>query len=202
METKDSYYTLIKNCKTEIKIKKSLFIAQAFPVRDVEEVNLKIKNIKKEYFDAKHHPYAYRIGFDGNIFRTNDDGEPSNSSGKPVLEVIDKFKLTYVLIVVTRYFGGVKLGIGGLRRAYFDAALAVINEKNIGQKYVYKNVKLEFKYDFINPVMNLIENQKIKIQSNLSDDMVKINCSVRLSRIEQFKSELINITNGSVKFLL
>jgi len=201
LEIRDTYFTLKEANKAEIKVNKSRFIAQAFPVPDAEQVNQKIKNIKKEYFDARHHPFAYRIGFEGNMFRANDDGEPSNSSGKPVLEVIDKFKLTFVLIVVTRYFGGVKLGVGGLRRAYHDSALTVIDEKNIIRKFIYENLNPEFKYDYINPVMNLIEKHKIKIIPEYSGETVKLGCRVRLSEVEHFKNEIVNITNGSVKFL-
>ena len=196
----DEYRTIKISSKAEIKIKKSVFIAQSFPVFSVTDVKDKILSAAEEYHDARHHPFAYRIGIDANNFRYNDDGEPSGSSGKPILEVIDKYCLTDVLIIVTRYFGGIKLGTGGLRRAYYNSAFSVIDEKNIIEKFIYENINLEFKYDFINNVMNFIEKNKIQILENNSEESVKYTCKVRLSLAENFKQELTRITNGSVKF--
>ena len=118
---KDSYKTILIPSEGELKVSKSKFISQIYPVTNSEEVNQTLTSAKKKYYDAAHHPYAYRLGSDENNFRYSDDGEPSGSGGKPIMEVIDKFELTNILIVVTRYFGGVKLGVGGLRRAIFEA---------------------------------------------------------------------------------
>jgi len=196
----DAFKTIRKNASAEIKIKKSIFIAQAFPVNSTDEVREKILNVKKEYFDARHHPFAYRIGYDRNRFRFNDDGEPSGSAGKPILEAMDRFLLTNILIIVTRYFGGIKLGTGGLRRAYYDSALLSLNENNIEERFIYEEIKLEFKFDYINYVMNFIEKHKIKILENNSEEFVKYICDVRLSMVEKLKEELLIITNGSIKF--
>ena len=195
----DAFKTIRKNASAEIKIKKSIFIAQAFPVISIEEVKEKILTVRKDYFDARHHPFAYRIGYDRNSFRFNDDGEPSGSSGKPILEAIDKFLLTNILITVTRYFGGIKLGTGGLRRAYYESALLTLNENNMEERFIYDKIKLEFKYDYINNVINYLEKNKIKISDNNSEEIVKYICEVRLSMVDKLKEDLLIITNGSIK---
>ncbi len=113
---------------------------------------------------------------------------------------MDKYNLTNVLIVVTRYFGGIKLGVGRLRRAYSEAALAAIEAGNIFEKYLYDHIKMEFGYEYISPVMNFIESNNYKIINNISDDKVKLECEVRLSLAENFKKDLFNITKGSIRF--
>jgi uncharacterized YigZ family protein len=198
LEIKDKYYTVKSYNKAEIKITKSTFIAELFPVENTDEVSLNLKAVKEKYYDARHHPYAYRLGIDLNNFRANDDGEPSGSSGKPILEAIDKYGLTNVLIVVTRYFGGVKLGVGGLRRAYSETALASIEKNNIIEKFITENIHLEFGYEYISPVMNFLESNNYKIAENNSVVKVKLTCEVRLSFAENFKKELFNITKGTI----
>ena len=198
MEIKDKYYTVKSYNKVEIKITKSTFIAELFPVENTDEVSKNLKAVKERYYDARHHPYAYRLGLDENNFRANDDGEPSGSSGKPILEVIDKSNITNVLIVVTRYFGGVKLGVGGLRRAYSETALASIEKNNIIEKFITEKIQLEFNYEYISPVMNFLESNNYKISENISEDKVKLICEVRLSFSENFKKELVNFTKGSI----
>jgi len=113
---------------------------------------------------------------------------------------MDRFLLTNILIIVTRYLGGIKLGTGGLRRAYYDSALLSLNENNIEERFIYEEIKLEFKFDYINYVMNFIEKHKIKILENNSEEFVKYICDVRLSMVEKLKEELLIITNGSIKF--
>ncbi len=202
MEIIDKYFTVKNYNKAEIKITKSVFISELFPVQDSDEINGNLKSIREKYFDARHHPYAYRLGIDKNNFRANDDGEPSGTSGKPILEAIDKYDLTNVLIVVTRYFGGVKLGVGGLRRAYSEAALTSIEKENMIEKFIYENIKMEFGYEYIGPVMNFIESNNYKIINNVSDDKVKLECEIRLSLTQNFKKDLFNITKGSIIFSL
>jgi uncharacterized YigZ family protein len=202
MEIIDKYFTVRNYNKAEIKITKSVFISELFPVQDSEEINDSLKSVREKYFDARHHPYAYRLGIDKNNFRANDDGEPSGTSGKPILEAIDKNDLTNVLIVVTRYFGGVKLGVGGLRRAYSEAAITSIEKENMIEKFINENIKMEFGYEFIGPVMNFIESNNYKIINNISDDKVKLECEIRLSLTQNFKKDLFNITKGSIIFLI
>lgn len=199
METIDKYFTVAGHNLTEIKINKSRFLAQVFPVTEKREISLILEKIKKEYFDASHHPYAYRLGLNRNNFKSSDDGEPSGSSGKPILDAIDKYNLTDVFLIITRYFGGVKLGVGGLKRAFFDAAEECLKNAKIVEKYIFSNIKFEFDYKFIGAVMNLIEKEKIDIKNNFSAEKVVLECEVRLSIIDNFIIQLTNLTNGQVK---
>lgn len=199
MEILDSYYTIEGNNVVTLKVNRSNFIAQAFPVESDKEILKVLENVKKKYYNAGHHPFAYRIGLEKINFKTNDDSEPAGTAGKPILEVIDKFYLTNVLVVVTRYFGGVKLGVGGLRRAYFDAAEECIKSAKIIERFLYKNLKIEFEYKFMNGVMKLLEDENVKINKNESDEKVKLNCEVRLLKTNKIKEDLVNITNGTVK---
>jgi len=196
----DSYNTIKEHSSSEIKINKSKFIAQAFPLKSQLEIPELIKAVQKKYYNASHHPYAFRVGINKNNFRSSDDGEPSGSSGKPVLEAIDKFKLTDVLVIVTRYFGGIKLGVGGLRRAYFDAAELCLQNAVIIEKLITEKLNLEFDYKFMNVVMNLIETEKIKLLKITSAEKCKLTLEVRLSKINKLKHDLTALTNGSIIF--
>lgn len=194
----DSYKTILIPAEAELKVSKSKFISQIYPVTNPEEVNQTLISAKKKYYDAAHHPYAYRLGLDANNFRYSDDGEPSGSAGKPIIEAIDKFELTNTLIVVTRYFGGVKLGVGGLRRAIFQASELAVQNSQIVTKQITEDFKIMFDYKYIGAVMNFLEKEQIVILSNTSDDKVKLECSVIVSKIEKFKEELGKLTNASI----
>lgn len=198
---KDSYLTIKNKSSAELKLNKSKFIAQAFPFILQSEIPELINAVKKEYYDASHHPFAYRAGIDENNFRFSDDGEPQGSSGKPILEAIDKFQLTDTLVIVSRYFGGVKLGVGGLRRAMSEAAELCLINASVIEKLITDRITIEFDYRFMNLIMNLIESEKIKIAQNLSDEKCRITLDVRLSVIEDIKIKFSEITNGTVSFL-
>lgn len=202
MEILDSYFTIEGNNVVTLKVSRSNFIAQAFPVESEQEISDVLDKVKKKYYNARHHPFAYRLGLENINFKTNDDGEPAGTAGKPILEAIDKFDLTNVIVIVTRYFGGIKLGVGGLRRAYFDAVEECIKSAKIIEKFLYEQLKLEFEYKFINGVMKLLEEENVRINRNESDEKVKLYCAVRLSKIKKVKEDLINITNGTVKISL
>lgn len=194
----DRFKTIISPVEAELKVSKSKFISQVFPVLNSEEVNQALLLSRKKYYDAAHHPFAYRLGLDKNNFRYSDDGEPSGSAGKPIMEVIDKNELTNVLLVVTRYFGGVKLGVGGLRRAIFDASELVVQTAKIITKQITENFLIEFEYKYIGAVMNFLEKEGIIILNNTSDDKVKLQCEVIVSKVEKFKDEIGKLTNASV----
>lgn len=195
---KDNYLTISEKATTELKIERSRFIANAFPVSTSEECSEILTLIRNEYFDARHHPFSYVI-FEKDIFRYNDDGEPSGSSGKPIFDAINKYNLKNTIVIVTRYFGGIKLGVGGLKRAYFDTADECL--KNAKQKeIIIKNkVCLKFGYNHISAVMNYLERNKIQISENNSSEMVNLVCEVRLQKTESFKTDIIEITNGTAE---
>ena len=195
----DSFLTIKYPSISEIKITKSGFIAQAFPLRSKSEISEIINEVRKKYYDASHHPYAYRTGIDKNDFKFSDDGEPSGSAGKPILEIIDRYKVTDVLLVVTRYFGGTKLGVGGLRRAISEAADLCMSSAVIIEKLITEKIKLEFDYTYMNVIMNLLGAEKIKLLENNSDEKCKLILEVRLSKIEKLKTDLIGMTNGNIR---
>ena len=141
------YYTIYNDVQTEITEKKSKFIANIYKVESVEQAEEKIKSIKKKYFDAKHHCIAYRIqDNNGIIEKFSDDGEPSGTAGAPMLTILQKNNLCNVIVIVTRYFGGILLGTGGLVRAYSDVTLNVIKESILVEKVEGLQIKLKTKY--------------------------------------------------------
>lgn len=194
----DSFLTIASGSASEIKITKSKFIAHSFPVVSADAAAEFISSIRKKYYDAAHFPFAYRLGTDKNNFKSSDDGEPSGSGGKPILEAIDKLSLTDVVVVVVRYFGGTKLGVGGLRRAFFEAADECLNAATVTEKLIEENVIVKFDYKFMNVVMKLIETEKFRLVKNNSGEMCELELMVRLSKVDAFKKEIIQLTNGSV----
>jgi len=193
----DSYITLSKHSTLELKIQRSKFIANAFSVNTADESNTFLNEIKKEYFDARHHPYAYVL-FDKDNFRYNDDGEPSGSSGKPIYDAINKHNLKNTIVIVTRYFGGIKLGVGGLKRAYFEAADECLKISDKRQVIIVERITIQFNYSYMSAVMKYLESNNICIIENNSLDKVNLVCEVRTSLINKFSSELFEITNGSI----
>lgn len=133
-------------------------------------------------------------------FRYSDDGEPQGSSGIPILEMIDKYRLTDTLVIVSRYFGGIKLGVGGLRRAMAEAAGLCLKNSKSAEVLITENVMIEFDYKYMSGVMNLIETEKIKLTQNISDEKCKLILEVRLSIIKKLRTELQSVTNGSIKY--
>lgn len=198
---KDSYKTIRSKNTFELKIQKSHFIAQAFPFKSTEDLQSIISEVKKKYFDSAHNPFAYRIGMEENKFRFNDDGEPSGSAGKPILDAIDKYVLTDIIVVVSRYFGGVKLGVGGLKRAFFDVTEGCLQNAEVITKYIGEKISFEFDYTYFGTVMNLLENFEVSSINSNFDSNVKIECVIRISFLENLKKQLTEITGGKVKFI-
>jgi uncharacterized YigZ family protein len=192
----DFFRTIRSNHRSEIKISKSTFIANAFPVTSKEEAEKKLNEIRKEFFNARHHPYAYKTGSSNCTVKTSDDGEPSGTSGKPILNAIEKHDVTDILIVVTRYFGGIKLGTGGLKRAYFESADLCLSKCEITEILLTKELSLECDYHFISSVINLIEKYGSKIKENTSGENASLIIELRLSAIKSFTSDFTNLTSG------
>lgn len=152
-----TYRTIRKPAHGEYKEKGSKFIAHAFPAATEEEVEEFLGAMRREYHDARHHCYAYRLGADGLQFRANDDGEPNHSAGDPILGQIRSFELTNVLVVVIRYFGGTKLGVSGLIHAYRTAADEALRTADIAEAGVTAEYVIDYPYDSTNEVMRLFE---------------------------------------------
>lgn len=162
MNLAESYKTLLKPSEGIYKEKGSKFFAYAYPIETENDVKEILGRLKKKYYDARHHCYAYKIGTDEDQFRANDDGEPSGTAGKPILGQIRSAELTNVLIVVIRYFGGTLLGTSGLIRSYRTAAADAIKNNNISIIIIKKWFKIHFKYPQMNEVMKILKEGNIK----------------------------------------
>ncbi|WP_372640469.1 YigZ family protein [Ancylomarina sp.] len=181
----DSYKTIQNTSEGIYKEKGSKFIAYAFPVTCEEDIKAEIDKLKKEYYDARHHCYAYMLGADKKNFRANDDGEPSSTAGKPILGQILSSDLTNILIVVVRYFGGTKLGVSGLIHAYKAAAFDSISNAKIIEKTVNDIYDIHFDYLVMNDVMRIIkEEQPLQIDQDFNLTC-KITLSIRQSEVEK-----------------
>lgn len=195
-----SYRTIKHTSEGSYKEKGSKFLGFAFPVISEEEVKHKISELKKKYFDARHHCYAYRIGVDRTKFRAFDDGEPNHSAGDPILGQIRSKELTNVLVVVVRYFGGVKLGVGGLISAYKAAAEDALNSSVIVEKEVVQGYTIEYPYLSTQDVMKIVKefNLEIRSQSFEEDCKMEASISVRLKNSFEQKVQLLNALGVSV----
>jgi uncharacterized YigZ family protein len=178
----DTYLSIRSFSQGLYKDKGSRFISLAWPVADQEEIKGIIARVRKEHHSARHCCYAWILGHERDNFRLNDDGEPSGSAGKPIMGQINSFKLTNILIVVVRYFGGKLLGISGLINAYRSAAESAINNAEITEHRVMDHYKLSFPYSSINDVMKIIKDE----EANQSDQSFDLECRMTISfRITQ-----------------
>lgn len=191
----DRYKSISAPATGLFKDKGSRFIAHSFPVENETEIKEIIESLKKEYHDARHHCYAYRLGRLGDKFRANDDGEPSSSAGRPILGQIISNELSDILIVVVRYFGGIKLGIPGLIRAYKTASAEAISNSEIIVKTECRNFRLLFEYISIESVMRLIKDLRIAILSQTITESCILDVRVKLSQELLFIEKISNI-NG------
>ncbi|HRS01257.1 MAG TPA: YigZ family protein [Bacteroidota bacterium] len=180
-------------------MKKSKFIGNCFPITISEEIEEILNNIRKEHYTANHNCYAYRIGIDDNNFRYSDDGEPSGTAGKPILQAIDHFKYKNVLVIVTRYFGGIKLGVGPLFRAYYDSALGCLAEALPKKIFITRSYKVVSDYNNITLLKRIFEKYAINYNANYSE-VVEFYPNVLISQVNEFENELINKFNGKVHF--
>lgn len=182
----DSFRSIAAPAQGLFRDNGSRFIAFAFPVETEEEIKGIVDNLKKEYHDARHHCYAYRLGCGGGKFRANDDGEPSGSAGRPILGQIDSFGLSDVLVVVVRYFGGIKLGIPGLIRAYKTSSADALEAAEKVEKVAGKTFRLSFGYLSMNAVMSLLKDMSLTPEKQDFGMDCTLETRVRLSLAETF----------------
>ena len=194
----DTYKTIEKPSEGLFKDKGSRFISFAFPVNSEDEIREIVQSIKKEHHSARHHCYAWRMGAEKLLFRGNDDGEPSSTAGKPILGQIQSFDLTNILIVVVRYFGGTLLGVSGLINAYRNAALDAINQAEIIEKLVEKQLLIEFDYSVMNEVMKVFKDEKLSQVEPLFDLNCKLKTHIRLSESNRIEQVLLKIDSVRV----
>lgn len=192
-EIKDSFNSIASPSEGLFKDNGSRFIAKAYPVETEEEVKEIVSSLKKEYYDARHHCYAYRIGHLGDRFRSNDDGEPSSSAGRPILGQIDSRGLSDVLVVVIRYFGGIKLGIPGLIRAYKSSTADALDSAEIIEKIAARRFKIHFGYESMNDIMKIFKDMDLPQTKQAFDLNCSIETMVRLSQTEDFTKKINGI---------
>lgn len=190
LQIKDTYKTLDESVENILfKEKNSKFFGYAYPVTSEIEVKTHLENLKSEHFSARHWCYAYQIGTEVIKFRANDDGEPSNSAGMPIYGQIQSFDITNVLVVVVRYFGGVKLGVGGLISAYKTTAQLTLEEANIIEKTIDKQFKITFDYKNMNKVMRIIKEKNIQIVHQ----KMELNCKIQIATRKKNTKEIVDI---------
>ena len=199
METKDTYFTLKGNSEGFYKEKGSKFLAFAYVIQNEENVKERISELKKKYYDARHFCYAYMLGFNGEKYRANDDGEPGHSAGDPILGQIRSNELTNILIVVVRYFGGTKLGIPGLINAYKSAAAHAIENNLKIEKLILSELHIQFEYEQLNNVMKLVKDYDLKIILQKMEISCEMTLGVRLSLEQQVKARLLEMHRISMK---
>ena len=195
---KDFYFTPHAPFRAqELKIKGSRFIGDIFPAASKEEADHYLVGIRKEFYDATHHCYAYRLGINGEYVRAADDGEPAGTAGKPILLALSSKELTNSLIVVTRYYGGTNLGTGGLARAYQEAAQLAIAGAEIKNVYLTDTINLLTGYEEIAPLEKLLHHYEVQYESEFGEK-IRIKTAIRKSLSDKFKAEIAEKFYGKV----
>jgi uncharacterized YigZ family protein len=179
--------------------KKSKFICHLFNVTSADEVTEIIKAEKKKYYDARHHCFAYVMGDDGSDIKCSDDGEPSGTAGRPMLDILQKEGLTDILCVVTRYFGGTLLGTGGLVRAYSSALKDAIDKSTFKNETKAIIIKYKYGYNFDAKISSYLRDKDIKVLDSEYSDAVKITIVLEKEMYSDVNNDLVNITNGSIE---
>lgn len=188
--SEDTYKTIVAPSEGIYTEKRSKFIAMAFPVRTVDEIKVYLEACQKKYYDARHVCYAYMLGHERKDFRANDNGEPSGTAGKPILGQINSNELTDILIVVVRYFGGIKLGTSGLIQAYKAAAAEAIAAAEFVERTVDDVVSFLFEYPFMNDVMRVVKEMNPEIVQQAYDMDCSMTLRIRRSLMPALKARL------------
>ncbi|HAN18232.1 MAG TPA: YigZ family protein [Bacteroidales bacterium] len=197
----DEYLTISKPSEGLFKDRGSKFIALAFPVTSENEVKEILEKLRNDYHDARHHCYAYMLGPEKNMYRANDDGEPSGTAGKPVLGQIKSFDLTNVLIVVIRYFGGTKLGVSGLIHAYKTAAEEALKSAEIIKKILLDYYQLKFEYPAMNEIMRILKEENIEQIDQKFDLSCSITIRFRKADTEKVLSKFDRVEKLKIEFV-
>lgn len=196
--TEDTYKTIAAPAEAIYTEKRSKFIAIALPVRTPEEVKACLEEYQKKYYDARHVCYAYMLGAERKDFRANDNGEPSGTAGKPILGQINSNGLTDVLVIVVRYFGGIKLGTGGLIVAYKTAAAQALAEAEVVEKTVDEQVTVLFEYPFMNDIMRIVKEESPEIVSQSYDMDCVMTLRIRKSQMPRLQARLEKVETARI----
>ena len=200
-QPKDSYLTIDGNAEAIFKEKSSKFLCYAFHVESEEEIAACLEPLRKRYYDATHHCYAWRLGPFGERFRANDDGEPSSTAGKPILGQLLSREVTNCLIVVVRYFGGTKLGVPGLIAAYKESAAIVLDAANIVERTVDTHIKVDFSYIVMNDIMRIIKEEQPTIDEQIFDNLCTIKLSIRNSKADILLGRLRKVEGVTIEII-
>lgn len=190
MNPSDEYRSIAAPAEGLFKDNGSRFIALAYPVESEESVKEIVAGLRKEYHDARHHCYAYRIGYDGALFRSSDDGEPSGSAGRPILGQIDSAGLSDILVVVVRHFGGIKLGIPGLIRAYKSSTADALANATVVEKTAGTVYRISFDYLSMNAVQKVLKDMNLPQSSQEFSQSCSLVTRVRLTEDDSFRQRL------------
>jgi uncharacterized YigZ family protein len=197
----DEYLTVKSYVRHKIKVKGSIFIATAIPIGSEETANSYIQKISKEFFDATHHCFAWRIKKAGQeSFKFSDAGEPRGTAGKSILSAIDSEKLYDVLVIVTRYFGGIKLGTGGLSRAYRLSAQTVLQKAQKVTRWITSEIGLSYPLNMTGKVNRILSKYGVRVLENDFGECANTKIQIRMSLLETIKKALVEATNGQVRF--
>lgn len=197
--TKDSYLTIEGSAEAIFKEKSSKFLCYAYHIESEEEITSHLERLRKQYYDATHHCYAWRLGPFGERFRANDDGEPSSTAGKPILGQMLSREVTNCLIVVVRYFGGTKLGVPGLIAAYKESAAAVLDAAKVVERTVDTRIRIDFSYVVMNDVMRIVKEEQPVVESQTFDNLCSMILAVRNSRADVVLGRLRKVDGATVE---
>jgi len=195
----DSYLTITAPCKGEYSEKRSKFLAFAFHVENTDEVKQWVGQYEREYYDARHVCYAYVLGHQRDQFRAVDNGEPSGTAGKPILGQLNKRELTNTLVIVVRYFGGIKLGTSGLQNAYKQATIMALDEANVEERTVDSKVTARFEYPLMNEVMRVVKEMNPRVLSQQFEMTCQIVLQIRQSEASLLQARLEQIRGVAVE---
>ena len=195
----DTFKTIAAHAEGTYSEKRSKFLAFAIPVRTQDEVKELVKEYQKKYYDARHACYAYMLGHERKDFRANDNGEPSGTAGKPILGQINSNELTDILIIVVRYFGGIKLGTSGLIGAYKTAAADAIANATIIEKTVDDDVTVFFEYPFLNDVMRIVKEEEPQVVEQMFEMDCKMTLRIRRSKMGRLCSRLEKVETARIQ---
>ena len=191
----DTYKTIASSVQEVIfKEKSSKFLGYAFPVTSEEEIKAHLEEVKKAHFSARHWCYAWQLGYGTNQrYRANDDGEPNNTAGIPIYGQIQSFELTNILVIVVRYFGGIKLGVGGLVQAYKTTAQLTLQEAEIEEKLITEELCIRFEYPLMNKVMRIVKEQNLNITQQLLTENCELHLAIRQNDYQRMQELFENI---------
>ena len=191
----DTYKTIASSVQEVIfKEKSSKFLGYAFPVTSEEEIKAHLEEVKKAHFSARHWCYAWQLGYGTNQrYRANDDSEPNNTAGIPIYGQIQSFELTNILVIVVRYFGGIKLGVGGLVQAYKTTAQLTLQEAEIEEKLITEELRIRFDYPLMNKVMRVVKEQNLNITQQLLTENCELHLAIRQSDYQRMQELFENI---------